>query len=144
MLRFINFVVIKDVIYTEKSLTLVVGTRAFLSQMCPFMFRFKSIRLRGRPKSPTRSIERHFSLMLNTLSTVSVFSLFGSIVFQLTSEVWKRVMGHVVRKPDVTACKNKGVGQPAHPRSLISAFVVHSLEIVVDKLATRTISAFLS
>ena len=25
------------------------------------------------------------------------------LVFQLTSEVWKRVMGHAVRKPDVTA-----------------------------------------
>ena len=66
MLRFINFVVVKDVIYTEKSLALVVGTRAFLSQMCLFMFPFECTRLRGLPKSPTRSVERHFSLMLNT------------------------------------------------------------------------------
>ena len=47
-------------------------------------------------------------------------------------------MGHVIRKPDVTACEKKGASQPAHPRNLISAFVVHSLEILVDKLATRT------
>ena len=67
MLRFINFVVIKDVIYTEKSLTLVVGTRAFLLQMCPFMFRFECMRLQGRPKCPTRSVERHFSLMLKDI-----------------------------------------------------------------------------
>ena len=72
------------------------------------------------------------------------FSRYGSLVFQLTSEVWKRVMGHVVRKPDVTACENKGAGQPAHSRSLISAFVVHTLKILVDKLATRTNSAFSS
>ena len=39
--------------------------------------------------------------------------------------------------------KNKVAGQPAHPHSLISAFVVHSLEILADKLATRTNSAFL-
>ena len=50
-------------------------------------------------------------------------------------------MGHVVRKPDVTACEKQ---RRRHPRSLISAFVVHSLEILVDKLATRTNSAFLS
>ena len=66
MLRFIDFVVIKDVIYTEKSVTLVVGTRVFLSKICPFMFRFECMRLRGRPKSPTCSVERHFSQMLNT------------------------------------------------------------------------------
>ena len=45
-------------------------------------------------------------------------------------------MGHVVRKRDVTACENLG--------SLISAFAVHSLEILVDKLATRTNSTFSS
>ena len=144
MLHLINFVVIKDVIYTEKSLTLVVGTRTFLSQMCPFMFRFEGMRIRGRPKSSTRSVERHFSIPLFCqicFPPVSVFfSRFGSLVFQLTSEVWKRVMGHVVRKSDVTACEK----QPAPPRSLISAFVVHSLEILVDKLATRTNSAFSS
>ena len=76
MLRFINFVVIKDVIYTEKSLTLVVGTRAFLSQLCPYMFCFECMRLRGRPKSPTRSFERHFSLML-----IAQYHCFGRICF---------------------------------------------------------------
>ena len=76
MLRFINFVVIKDVIFTEKSLTLVVGTRTFLSQMCPFMFRFECMRLRGWPKSSTRSVKRHFCQMLNTY-----YYFFGRICF---------------------------------------------------------------
>ena len=52
-------------------------------------------------------------------------------------------MGCVERKPDVTACKkNIEAGQPAHPCSLISTFVVHSLECLIDKLATRKNSAF--
>ena len=32
--------------------------------------------------------------------------------------------------------------QPTHPRSLISAFIVRSQETIIDKLATRNISAF--
>ena len=38
---------------------------------------------------------------------------------------------------------NKGGDQPAHPHSLISAFVIHSLENTIDKLATCKISRFL-
>ena len=54
-------------------------------------------------------------------------------------------MGHVVRKPDVTACeKQKRRPACAFAQFDPSAFVVHSLEILVDKLATRTNSAFSS
>ena len=52
------------------------------------------------------------------------------------------LMGRVKRKPDVVASKIKGADQPTHPRSLISAFVVRPLESIIDKLATRKISAF--
>ena len=54
-------------------------------------------------------------------------------------------MGHVVRKPDVTACE-KQRRRPACAFAQFgpSDFVVHSLEILVDKLATRTNSAFSS
>ena len=31
-------------------------------------------------------------------------------------------MGLTVRNPDCVACKQQGVDQPAHPRSLVSAF----------------------
>ena len=37
---------------------------------------------------------------------------------------------------------NKGADQPAHPRSLISAFVIPLLESIISKLATSEISIF--
>ena len=37
---------------------------------------------------------------------------------------------------------NTGADQPAHPRSLISAFVIHILESTISKLATSEISFF--
>ena len=35
---------------------------------------------------------------------------------------------------------NTGADQPAHPRSLFSAFVIHFLESIIYKLATGEIS----
>ena len=37
---------------------------------------------------------------------------------------------------------NKGADQPAHPHSLISAFVIRLLESIITKLATNEISIF--
>ena len=37
---------------------------------------------------------------------------------------------------------NKGADQPAHPRSLISAFVIRVSERTISKLATSEISIF--
>ena len=37
---------------------------------------------------------------------------------------------------------NKGADQPAHPRSLISAYVICLLESIIPKLATSEISIF--
>ena len=37
---------------------------------------------------------------------------------------------------------NKGADQPAHPRSLISAFVIRILDSIISKLATGEISIF--
>ena len=37
---------------------------------------------------------------------------------------------------------NKGADQPAHPCSLISAFVIRLLEIIISRLATNEISFF--
>ena len=37
---------------------------------------------------------------------------------------------------------NKGADQPAHPRSLISAFIIHLLESIISRLATSRISIF--
>ena len=38
----------------------------------------------------------------------------------------------------------KAADQPAHPRSLISAFVIHLLESIISQLAAREISIFLA
>ena len=52
-------------------------------------------------------------------------------------------MGLDVRKPVFTGfVNNTGADQPAHPRSLISAFVIHVLESILCKLATKEISIF--
>ena len=37
---------------------------------------------------------------------------------------------------------NKGADQPAHPRNLISAFVIRLLESIISRLATGEISIF--
>ena len=37
---------------------------------------------------------------------------------------------------------NTGADQPAHPRSLISAFVIRLLESIISRLATSKISIF--
>ena len=37
---------------------------------------------------------------------------------------------------------NKDADQPAHPRSLISAFVIRLLESIITRLATSKISIF--
>ena len=37
---------------------------------------------------------------------------------------------------------NKGADQPAHPHSLISAFVIHLLKSIISRLATSEISLF--
>ena len=52
-------------------------------------------------------------------------------------------MGLDVRKPVFEGFANNTVAdQPAHLRSLISAFVIHFLESIISKLATGEISIF--
>ena len=53
-------------------------------------------------------------------------------------EMVRREMGRDVRKP----VYNKGADQPAHPRSLISAFVIRLLENIISRLAMSNISIF--
>ena len=48
-------------------------------------------------------------------------------------------MGIYSRKPDFVVCEN----QPALPRRLISAFVIHFLESMITTLSTCKISIFL-
>ena len=57
---------------------------------------------------------------------------------------WRRIqMGLDARKTCLRGfANNTGADQPAHPRSLISAFVNHVLESTISKLATSEISFF--
>ena len=48
-------------------------------------------------------------------------------------------MSHVIRKPVMPYANNKGVDQPAHPRSLISTFVVRSLDSIVSLVSVSEI-----
>ena len=48
-------------------------------------------------------------------------------------------MSHVIRKPVIPYANNKGVDQPAHPRSLISTFVVHSLDSILSLVSVSEI-----
>ena len=52
-------------------------------------------------------------------------------------------MSLVMRKPVLPYANNKGVDQPAHPRSLISAFVVRCLDSIIPLLAIAEISSLL-
>ena len=49
-------------------------------------------------------------------------------------------MSHVVRKPVWAICEQKGADQPAHPWSLISAFVVRYLDSIIPILAKSKLS----
>ena len=52
-------------------------------------------------------------------------------------------MGHNARKTCLRGfANNTDADQPAHPRSLISAFVIRFLESIICKLATGEISTF--
>ena len=52
-------------------------------------------------------------------------------------------MGLDVRKPVFRGfANNTGADQPAHPCSLISAFVIGFLEGIISRLATGEISTF--
>ena len=53
---------------------------------------------------------------------------------------YKLHLSHVMRKPVLPYANNKGPDQPAHPRSLISAFVVRCLDSIIPLLVKAEIS----
>ena len=52
------------------------------------------------------------------------------------------LMGQVMRKQVMPYANNKGADQPAHPRNLISAFVVRSLDSIIPLVSRSEISRF--
>ena len=56
---------------------------------------------------------------------------------------WERVYGPQREKICLRVfANNTGADQPAHPRRLISAFVIRFLESIICKLATDEVSIF--
>ena len=53
-------------------------------------------------------------------------------------------MSHVMTKPVYTICEQKDADQPAHPRSLISVFIVNCLDSIIPVLAKSNISRLVS
>ena len=49
-------------------------------------------------------------------------------------------ISHVMRKPVYAICRQKGADQSAHPRSLISTFVVCFLDSMIPLLAISEMS----
>ena len=64
--------------------------------------------------------------------------MFGSEIKKLQSLIGPRRQKNCLRG----FAYNTGADQPARPRSLISAFVIHFLESIICKLATGKISNF--
>ena len=59
------------------------------------------------------------------------------------NHMWPLVFGPRRKKTCLWRfANNKGADQPAHPRSLISAFVIRFLESIISKLAASEISIF--
>ena len=73
---------------------------------------------------------------------------------ETNTDVWYNIVSsiccimHVLYGPGhVKTCfmpyaNNKGAEQPAHPRSLVSAFVVHSLDSIISLVSRSEISRF--
>ena len=57
-----------------------------------------------------------------------------------TSDDWH--LSHIMTKPVLPHANNKGTDQPAHPRSLISAFFVRCLDSIIPLVSISEISSF--
>ena len=74
------------------------------------------------------------SLQLNDAETVNGTSPVSSSSVIKCASTWENLYSGV--------WNNKGADQPAHPRRLISAFVIHLLESIISQLASSEISIF--
>ena len=78
-----------------------------------------------------------FSIHQNTISS------FNQLTVMCTTRGERSLIGPQREKTCLRGfANNTGADQPAHPRSLISAFVIRFLESVICKLATGDISTF--
>ena len=91
-----------------------------------FIFSAGSLRLKGCPLiSPTESIYKDATRTYN-------FSYFIKNIWMIWATSWENLF--------MPYANNKGADQPAHPRSLISAFVVRCLDSIIPLLVKAEIS----
>ena len=78
----------------------------------------------------------YFSAMVNHIEEFTF-----SLVFIIASiQLFHPNMSPVMRKPVLPYANNKGADQPAHPRCLISPFVVRCLDSMIPLVSITKIS----
>ena len=72
-------------------------------------------------------------MTVNNLYSNTVCSDFPDVFRALLMNDSREIIlvSHVMRKPVFPYANNKGADQPAHPRSLISAFVIRCLDSII-------------
>ena len=69
---------------------------------------------------------------------------FGSCLYKMSWAMRKHVLCHMrTTKAQISLRINKGADQPAHPRSLISAFVVRCLDSVMSLVCVTKLSSLM-
>ena len=83
---------------------------------------------------------------LNTVAFISVLYIHLGSSQSILDRVYGRLHGSFGPRREKACLRrfanNKAAYQPAHPRSLISAFVIRLLERIISRLATGDISSF--
>ena len=65
----------------------------------------------------------------------------GKLLMDMNVQYFSFDMSHVIRKLFLPYANTKGADQPAHPRSLISAFVVHCLNSRIPLVSIAKVSS---
>ena len=74
--------------------------------------------------------------VMSTKTVWPTFTLHYNAIYIIWATSWENLF--------MTYANNKGADQPAHPRSLISAFVVRCLDSIIPTLAKSRISRLLT
>ena len=80
----------------------------------------------------------HMSSLAKCLSKIAIVSLIYQFYQSCLNYIWAQSRENL----SSGVCEQQRADQPAHPRSLISAFVIHSLQSIISRLATSQILSF--
>ena len=101
------------------------------SRMVPFLTHIEGVRanlfsINPRQKMTPTMVDQQLLLLLFFTVKLDATNSFPFYMAEVRP-IYLR-MGHIMRKPVLSYVYNKEADQPAHPRSLISAFVVRCLD----------------